>query len=140
MVALQIRDVPDEVRDVLAERARARGQSLQAFLLSVLREEARRSRNLALLERFADRSDGSRHQVTDARARDAVAALDEAAIELVPSVPLLSRMWQLRHSVSGYDAAYVAAAEAHRCALLTADARLGRAHGVTCEIRLCLPP
>lgn len=59
MVALQIRDVPEDVRDALADRARSRGQSLQAFLLSVVQEEARRSRNLDLLERFAERSDGS---------------------------------------------------------------------------------
>ena len=76
MVALQIRDVPDEVRDALAERARSQGQSLQAFLLAVLQEEARRSRNLALLQRFADRSDGSRHQVGEA-----VAALSHAREE-----------------------------------------------------------
>ena len=33
MVALQIRNVPEEVRKTLAERARGRGQSLQAYLL-----------------------------------------------------------------------------------------------------------
>ena len=60
MVAIQIRDVPDDVRQALAERACARGQSLQAFLLSLVEEEARRSRNLALLDRFARRDDGSR--------------------------------------------------------------------------------
>jgi len=60
MVALQIRDVPDDVRQALADRARARGQSLQAFLLSLVSDEARRSANLALLERFARRDDGSR--------------------------------------------------------------------------------
>lgn len=59
MVALQIRDVPEDVRDALVVRARARGQSLQAYLLSVVEDEARRSRNLALLARFDDRSDGS---------------------------------------------------------------------------------
>ncbi|MGH3843031.1 MAG: hypothetical protein ACRDS0_16525 [Pseudonocardiaceae bacterium] len=57
MVASQIRDVPE---DVLAQRARARGQSLQAFLLWLVEQEARRSRNLAVLDRFADRTDGSR--------------------------------------------------------------------------------
>ncbi|GAB3526513.1 FitA-like ribbon-helix-helix domain-containing protein [Arthrobacter monumenti] len=60
MVALQIRDVPDDVRQTLAERARARGQSLQAFLLSLVEDEARRSTNLALLDRFGGREDGSR--------------------------------------------------------------------------------
>jgi antitoxin FitA len=71
MVALQIRDVPEEVRDALAERARARGQSLQTFLLSLVREEARRSRNLALLDRFAGRADGSK--LTVGEAADAIA-------------------------------------------------------------------
>jgi antitoxin FitA len=60
MVALQIRDVPDEVRDALAEQARARGQSLQAFLLELVQTQARRPRNTAVLDRFAGRSDGSR--------------------------------------------------------------------------------
>lgn len=70
MVAMQIRDVPDDVRQALAERARARGQSLQAFLLWLVEEEAHRSRNLALLDRFAGRDDGSR--LTAGSASDAV--------------------------------------------------------------------
>ncbi len=70
MVALQIRDVPDDVRDALLERARKRGQSLQAFLLSLVEAEALRSRNLALLERFAGRTDGS--SVTATAATEAV--------------------------------------------------------------------
>jgi hypothetical protein len=60
MVALQIRDVPDDVRDRLAELAKIRGQSMQALLLALVTEEARRSANVALLERFSARDDGSR--------------------------------------------------------------------------------
>ncbi len=59
MVALQIREVPDDIRQTLADRAAARGQSLQSFLLSLVTAEARRSTNLALLERFDCRHDGS---------------------------------------------------------------------------------
>ncbi len=59
MVALQIREVPDDVRQTLADRAAACGQSLQSFLLSLVTAEARRSTNLALLERFDGRHDGS---------------------------------------------------------------------------------
>ena len=66
MVALQIRDVPDDVRDRLAELARVRGQSMQALLLSLVIDEARRSANTALLERFSDRGDGSRLSATEA--------------------------------------------------------------------------
>ena len=59
MVALQIRDVPDEVRQRLADQAAARGQSLQTFLLTLVTDEARRSANLAVLQRFGVRQDGS---------------------------------------------------------------------------------
>ncbi len=60
MVALQIRDVPEEVRDALAAQAKARGQSLQAYLLELVEVRARRLRNTAALDRFAGRSDGAR--------------------------------------------------------------------------------
>ena len=57
-VALQIRDVPEDIRDALAELARSRGQSLQSFLLALVRREARFARNLALLHGFDGRTDG----------------------------------------------------------------------------------
>jgi len=60
MVALQIRDVPDEVRDTLAAQARQRGQSLQAYLLDLVRQQAQRANNATLLHRFAGRDDGIR--------------------------------------------------------------------------------
>jgi hypothetical protein len=60
MVALQIRDVPEDVRDALAEQARARGKSLQGLLLELITVEARRARNVALLDQFDARDDGAR--------------------------------------------------------------------------------
>lgn len=57
---MQIRDVPDDIRDALVEQARARGQSLQAFLLDLMRTQARRPANAALLAKFGGRSDGAR--------------------------------------------------------------------------------
>jgi antitoxin FitA len=57
-VALQIRDVPEDIRDALADLARQRGQSLQAFLLALVAREARFARNLALLRQFEGRDDG----------------------------------------------------------------------------------
>lgn len=60
MVALQIRDVPDEVRDALMAQARQRGQSLQAYLLELVRQQAQRGTNAALLNRFSGRDDGLR--------------------------------------------------------------------------------
>ena len=48
--------------------------------------------------------------------------------------PLLERVWELRENLSAYDASYVALAESLDCALLTADARLGRAAGLRCPV------
>ena len=60
MVAIQIRDVPEDVRDALVIQAKARGQSLQAYLLELVETQARRLRNTSVLDRFAGRSDGTR--------------------------------------------------------------------------------
>lgn len=76
MVALQIRDVPDDIRQTLADLAAARGQSLQSFLLTLVTDEAHRSTNLVLLERFGARQDGSR--LLTAQATE---ALDRARAE-----------------------------------------------------------
>lgn len=78
-------------------------------------------------------------RVSEQRAREALDTLAQLAIELLGTKPLLPRMWQLRGNVAGYDAAYVAAAEAYDCPLLTADARLARAHGLRCPVRLSVP-
>lgn len=47
--AVTIRDVPEDVRDLLAQQARERGQSLQSYLLGILRRQAQFSRNRELL-------------------------------------------------------------------------------------------
>ncbi|MDA3648089.1 hypothetical protein LZ318_22165 [Saccharopolyspora indica] len=49
MAVLTIRDVPEDVKEALARDARESGQSLQAFLLGVLRRQAAFSRNRQLL-------------------------------------------------------------------------------------------
>lgn len=47
---------------------------------------------------------------------------------------LLDRAWQLRDTVRGWDAMYVALAEALDAVLLTTDRRLAAATGPTCQI------
>jgi predicted nucleic acid-binding protein len=47
---------------------------------------------------------------------------------------LLARAWELRDNVRGWDAMYVALAEALDATLLTTDARLAVAQGPTCRI------
>lgn len=47
---------------------------------------------------------------------------------------LLARAWQLRDTLRGWDAMYVALAEALDAVLLTTDRRLAAASGPTCRI------
>ncbi len=78
-------------------------------------------------------------KVSRQRALDALDALATSTIELLSTTPLLPRMWQLRDTVSGYAAAYVAAAETNGCPLVTSDARLAHTGDLRCEVRLALP-
>ena len=49
---------------------------------------------------------------------------------------IMDRAWDLRDSVRGWDAFYVALAEAFDATLLTLDGRLARAHGPACRIEV----
>lgn len=51
MPALHVRDVPSDVLDALRERARSSGRSLNAELVALLSEEARRHRERGTLTR-----------------------------------------------------------------------------------------
>lgn len=62
----------------------------------------------------------------------ALADLGDLGIELYPFEPFAGRVWQLRETVSAYDAWYVALAEAHGSPLATLDARLAAAPGPRC--------
>jgi predicted nucleic acid-binding protein len=50
-------------------------------------------------------------------------------------VPLLPRIWQLRHNMWPYDAAYVALAETLDAELVTLDAKLEKIPGLMCTVR-----
>lgn len=69
------------------------------------------------------------------RADAAVADLARATVAVTATAPLLPRMWQVRENLSAYDAAYVAAAEAHDATLVTADAQIARAGVARCPVR-----
>jgi predicted nucleic acid-binding protein len=49
---------------------------------------------------------------------------------------LLTRAWELRDTIRGWDAMYVALAEALDSTLLTTDGRLGGAESPTCRIEV----
>ena len=74
MVALTIRNIPDDVRDELAARAARSGRSLQEYLAAALTELASRPSVEDVLARARDRVNktGSRVSVEDmVSARDA---------------------------------------------------------------------
>jgi len=51
-------------------------------------------------------------------------------------LPLLHRIWELRHNLSAYDAAYVALAEVLEALLVTRDRRLAASSGHRARIEL----
>lgn len=69
-------------------------------------------------------------------ARQAVTDLRDWPGERYAHRPLLDRAWQLRESIRGWDAFYVALAEMMNATLLTLDQRLARAHGPACAIEV----
>lgn len=64
-----------------------------------------------------------------ARCREALDALRDFPLRRHPHDVLLPRVWELRHNLTAYDAAYVALAEALDATLLTRDRRLAAAPG-----------
>jgi predicted nucleic acid-binding protein len=70
------------------------------------------------------------------RALEGIDQLKLLKIRRIPHEPLLDRIWALRDNLTAPDATYVALAEAIDAPLLTTDARLARAPGSRCEIRL----
>lgn len=57
----------------------------------------------------------------------------EVSIELFDYQPFASRVWELRHNLSAYDAWYVAVAESLEAPLATLDLRVAGSTGPRCE-------
>lgn len=72
--------------------------------------------------------------LTEERFATAVQALIDLPLDRYPTISLMARAFELRDTVTPYDATYVALAEALDCPLLTADARLTRAPGIRCRV------
>jgi predicted nucleic acid-binding protein len=66
-------------------------------------------------------------EITDDHAARAVAGLEDAPLQRIPTTGMLDEVWSLRHNVAPDDACYVVAARALAAPLLTADLRLARA-------------
>lgn len=70
------------------------------------------------------------------RGAEALEDLADFPIARYPHTPFLPRIWELRHSVTAYDAAYLALAEALAAPLVTRDAKLASAAGDRARIEL----
>ena len=70
------------------------------------------------------------------RADAALAALRMADIHRHPHTPLLGMIWDMRDTVTAYDAAYVALATVLRAPLVTTDRKLAAAPGLPCTVEL----
>lgn len=72
-------------------------------------------------------------QITTPEANGAQQDLMQLGIELFPFEPFADRIWALRHTVTSYDAWYVAVAEELGFPLATLDKRLAKAAGPSCK-------
>ena len=72
-------------------------------------------------------------QLTTPEANAAHEDLMQLDLEVYSFEPFAERIWELRHTVTSYDAWYVALAEALGLPLATLDGRLSRAKGVNCK-------
>jgi predicted nucleic acid-binding protein len=75
-------------------------------------------------------------ELTGAVARRALTHLGEVHIQRYPIDPFLDRIWELRNTLTVYDAFYVALAESLGTTLVTADRRLAEAAGARCDVTL----
>lgn len=77
-------------------------------------------------------------RISSDQAAQAHADLIDLPIDLFPYDVVAPRVWQLRHNLTSYDAAYVALAETLDVPLITLDRRLSEAPGSTCRVEV--PP
>ena len=70
------------------------------------------------------------------RAEAALRNLMDSRLIRYPHFHLLPRIWELRHNLTAYDAAYVALAELLDATLVTHDGKLSRAAGHRAQIEI----
>lgn len=75
-------------------------------------------------------------ELSDERAADARSDFRELAVMRYPHHDLSDRIWELRHNLTAYDAAFVALAETLEVPLITCDRRLGAAPGHSAHVEV----
>lgn len=76
-------------------------------------------------------------EITTPEANAAYEDLMQLSIELFSFDPFADRIRELRHTVTSYDAWYVAVVEALKLPLATLDERLSKAKGPNCDFLTC---
>jgi predicted nucleic acid-binding protein len=77
-----------------------------------------------------------RGEISEDRAADVRSDFADTAIVRYGHLPLSDRMWELRHNLSAYDAAFVALAELLDVPLVTCDGRVASASGHDAHVEL----
>lgn len=75
-------------------------------------------------------------KLTSERGRQALDDLGEFPLHRYPHDWLLPRVWELRHNLTAYDAAYLALAEALEAPLVSCDGRLASAPGHAARVEI----
>ena len=75
-------------------------------------------------------------RLSASRAEQAIQDLLDMRITRYPHLVLLPRIWQLRHNLPAYDAAYIVLAEKLGATLLTRDARLASTPGHAATVKV----
>lgn len=75
-------------------------------------------------------------KLADADANEILADIGETPVARAPHRPLIERVWELRHRVRTYDAAYLALAENLAVPLITCDGKLAGSNGHLAKIEL----
>ena len=74
--------------------------------------------------------------LSEERERLALSRLEAMRLSRYAHYSFLGRIWDLKYSLTAYDAAYVALAETLAAPLLTTDRRLAQAPGIRAEVEL----
>lgn len=78
----------------------------------------------------------NRGELSQERAREAIADLKALPVHRYPAEPLLERMWQSRHNLSAYDAHYVVLAQELGATVLTHDRKMSNAPGIAVHVEV----
>ena len=84
-----------------------------------------------VLRRYAALSD-----ISSERGMEAIEDFRAFPITRYPHEPFLSRIWELRHNLTAYDAAYISLAETMGAPMVTCDGRLARTYSYEAKVEL----